>query len=134
MKKILIVGGLGGILFAVLDGLINANPWAQKLFEVYKPIAKKSVNVPAGMVIDLVYGVVMAWIFVTLYPSLMGTTGWQKGICFGLIAWFFRVMMQVASQWMMYKVPIETLVYSLVTGLFEMLILGVFYGLTLKVK
>ena len=134
MKKILIVGGLGGVLFAVLDGLINANPWAQKLFEVYKPIAKKSVNVPAGMVIDLVYCVVMAWIFVTLYPSLMGSTGWQKGICFGLIVWFFRVMMQVASQWMMYKVPIETLVYSLVTGLFEMLILGVFYGLTLKVK
>ena len=46
------VSVISGILFAVLDGLINANPIASKLFEVYKPIAKTSVNLVAGIIID----------------------------------------------------------------------------------
>jgi len=40
--------------------------------------------------------------------------------------------MYAASQWVMFNVPVETLLYSLVSGLGEMLILGVLYGLTLK--
>jgi hypothetical protein len=40
--------------------------------------------------------------------------------------------MYTASQWVMFNVPIEALLYSLVTGLGEMLILGVLYGMTLK--
>jgi hypothetical protein len=48
------------------------------------------------------------------------------------LAWFFRVVMSAASQWVMFSVPVKTLLYSLVTGLVEMLILGVLYGLTLK--
>lgn len=51
---------------------------------------------------------------------------------FAVMVWFFRVVMYVASQWMMYIVPIKTLVYSLGAGLGEMLILGMLYGLTLK--
>jgi len=30
--------------------------WHVKLYEVYKPIAKTSLNMPAGIVIDIVYG------------------------------------------------------------------------------
>jgi hypothetical protein len=37
----------------------------------------------------------------------------------------------VASQWMMYKVPTKALIYTLLAGLGEMLILGILYGLTL---
>jgi len=44
----------------------------------------------------------------------------------------FRVVMYVASQWMMFNVPIRALLYTLITGLCEMLILGILYGLTLK--
>jgi len=40
--------------------------------------------------------------------------------------------MYTASQWVMFNVPGKALLYSLVTGLGEMLILGVLYGLTLK--
>jgi hypothetical protein len=32
----------------------------------------------------------------------------------------------------MFNVPVETLLYSFVAGLGQMLILGVFYGVTLK--
>lgn len=132
MTSYLIVSVVSGILFGVLDGLINANPFAIGLYEAYKPIAKTSVNMPAGMVIDLIYGFVMAGAFLILYASLPGETGLVKGISFAILVWFFRVAMYVASQWMMFNVPSNALLYTLITGLGEMLVLGVLYGLTLR--
>ena len=132
MIRYIIVSIISGILFGIMDGLINANPLAQKLYEVYKPIAKTVINVPAGIIIDLVYGFVMAGVFLLLYRSLPGETGLLKGISFAFLIWFFRVVMSVISGWMMYNVPIGALLYTLITGLGEMLILGILYGLTLK--
>lgn len=132
MIRYTIVSIISGVLFGILDGLINANPLAQRLYEVYKPIAKTSVNVPAGVVVDLVYGFVMAGVFLLLYKSLPGEAGLVKGISFALLVWFFRVVMYVATQWMTFNVPVGALLYTLVTGLGEMLILGILYGLTLK--
>lgn len=132
MTTYIIVSLISGILFGILDGIINANPLAQKLFEVYKPIAKTSMNFIAGILIDLAYGFILAGIYLILYTSLPGGIGVVKGISFALLAWFFRVAMQAASQWMMFKVPARTLLYSLVTGFIEMLVLGLVYGLTLK--
>jgi hypothetical protein len=51
----------------LLDGLINANPLAASLYEVFKPIAKTSINFQAGIVIDLIYGFVMAGVFLLFY-------------------------------------------------------------------
>jgi hypothetical protein len=131
MTGYFIVSIISGILFGTLDGLINANPMAVRLYEVYKPIARTSVNVAAGVVIDLVYGFVMAGVYLLLYRALPGEAGLVKGISYALLVWFFRVVMSVISQWMMYKVPVNALMYTLLTGLGEMLILGILYGLTL---
>ena len=128
----IIVSVISGILFGILDGVINANPLAQRLYKVYQPIAKTSINPLAGILIDLVYGFAMAGVFVLLYNSLPGETGLLKGVSFAVLAWFFRVVMSVASQWIMYIVPGKTLLYSLICGLGEMLVLGVLYGLALK--
>lgn len=132
MLRYVLVSVLSGILFGLLDAVINANPLARRLFEAYKPIAKTSINPIAGMIIDLVYGFALAGIFLLLFNSLPGETGLVKGLCYGLLVWFFRVVMSAASQWMMYKIPVKTLLYSLATGLGEMLILGILYGLTLR--
>ena len=121
-----------GILFGLMDGLINANPIAQRLYRVFEPIAKKSVSMLAGVAIDLAFGFAMAGIFLLLYGSLPGESGVVKGLFFGLLVWFFRVAMQVASQWMMFSIPAGTLLYTLVFGLCEMIVLGLFYGLILK--
>jgi hypothetical protein len=133
MTGFIIISIISGVLFGVLDGVINANPLAQRLYQVYKPIAKTSLNPLGGIVIDLIYGFVMAGVFVLLYNSLPGETGLIKGLSFGVIVWFFRVVMFAASQWVMFIVPVKTLLYSVVTGLGEMLILGVLYGLTLNI-
>ncbi len=115
-----------------MDVLINANPFAQHLYEVYRPIVRVSVNVPLGIVIDLAYGFAMAGIFLRLYRALPAQAGWLKGIGFALLVWFFRVAMGVASSWMMFTVPAVALIYTLLTGLGEMLVLGLLYGLTLR--
>lgn len=132
MLTYLLVSLAGGILLGVMDGVINANALAQRLFEVYRPIARTSVNAPVGIVIDLIYGFALAGIFLLMYPSLPGGSGLVKGLSFALLAWFFRVLMNAASSWMMFKVPGETLAYSLAAGLLEMLVLGVLFGLTLR--
>ncbi len=131
MITYLLISIVSGILFGVMDGLINANSLARRLYSVYKPIAKTSLNMPAGIIIDLLYGFVMAGIFLVLYTSLPGESGLLKGISFAFLAWFFRIVMSVASQWIMYTVPLRALLYNLLTGLGEMLILGMLYGLTL---
>jgi len=132
MRTFSLVGLGSGILFGLMDALISANTLAQRLYQVYKPIARTSINAPAGAVIDLLYGFVLAGLFLVLHKSLPGTVGWMKGLSFGLLAWFFRVLMNAASQWIMFRVSTETLAYTLLAGLGEMLILGVLYGLTLR--
>ncbi len=56
MLRYVVVSISGGLILGLLDGLINANPYAQKLFEVYKPIAKNSVNIILGFGTDILYG------------------------------------------------------------------------------
>jgi hypothetical protein len=131
MTTYFIVSIISGILFGVLDGLKNANPLAVRLYEVYKPISRTSINMVAGMIIDLAYGFILAGLFMLLYNSLPGESGIVKGISFALVVWFLRVVMSVASQWMMFKIPWKTSLYELGSGLGEMLILGILYGITL---
>jgi len=132
MGRYIFVSIVSGILFGMMDGVIHANPMAQRLYTVFKPISRTSINPVAGLVIDLFYGFAMAGIFLLLYRSLPGATGVVKGLSFALLVWFFRVLMQNASQWIMFNLPMETLLYSLGSGLVEMLLLGAFYGLMLK--
>ena len=132
MIRYIIVSLASGVLFGILDGLMNANPLARKLYEVYQPIARTAINVPAGVVIDLVYGFVMAGVFLLLYHSLPGEAGLVKGLSYGVMLWFFRVVMYAASQWMMFNVSPGAMFYTLAAGLVEMLILGLLYGLALK--
>ncbi len=132
MIRYIVISIVSGVLFGILDAAINANPLAQRLYEVYRPIARTSVNPIAGIVIDLAYGFIMAGVFLLLYRSLPGGTGLVKGLSFACLVWFFRVVMYAASQWIMFNVPGAALLYCIVTGLGEMLVLGMLYGLTLK--
>ena len=132
MVRYVVASLVSGILFGILDGLINANPFGRQLLEVYKPIARTSINAAAGVVIDLAYGFIMAGIFLLLFKSLPGDTGLMKGLSFAVLAWFFRVAMSAASNWLIFKVPVRTLLYTLAAGLGEMLVLGIIYGAFLK--
>ena len=126
------IGWICGILYWILDGVINWNPYAQKFYQVYKSNMKIALNLPKSFFIYLVYGYAMAGIFILLYKSLPGEIGIVKGLSFAGIAWFFRGFIAIMSQWMMYNVPFKTLAYVAISGICEALILGMFLGLTLK--
>lgn len=124
-----VVVGLGaGLLFLVLDGVIHANPLAQGLYAVYEPLARPRVNALLGSAIDLTYGVVLAVIFVRLCPSLPGDTGVTKGLSFGLLVWFLRVVMSAAGEWVTKTTPPATHAYVLLTGLVQIAVVSVFLG------
>ena len=132
MTRYILVSVGTGILFGLLDGILNANPLARRLYAVFEPITRKSISLPAGFAIDLVSGFVIAGVFIVLFPSLPGDSRIVKGLVFGALLWFFRVAMQVASQWMMFDIPAGTLLYTLAGGLLEMIALGLLCGLTLR--
>lgn len=132
MIRFIIAVILTGLLFGTMDGLINGNPYAVKLMECYKPIAKQTVNIPIGLLIDLFYGFIISGIFIIIKPSLPTEIGIIKGLTYGLGMWFFRVLMGVISNWMMFNIPLKTLIYTLLTGLIEMIILGILTGLIIK--
>jgi hypothetical protein len=132
MLRFIVASVLTGLLFGIMDGLINANPFAVKLMECYSPIAKNNINIPAGIIIDLFYGFAISGIFFILMPLLPIENGIIKGLAYGIGIWFFRVLMGVVSSWMMYNVPVRTLIYVLLTGLAEMIILGIVNGLIIR--
>ncbi len=131
MVRYLIVAAGSGLLFGLLDGVLNANPLAVKLKAVYKPIARKSINMAAGIIIDLAYGFILAGMFIHLYHCLPGQAGLVKGLSFAAGLWFLRVIMSAASEWMIFDVPLKTIAYAVAAGALEMLALGVLYALTL---
>ena len=121
--------GLGaGFLLLVLDGVIHANPLAQRLYAVYEPLARPRVNALLGSAIDLAYGVILAVIFVRLLPSLPGSSGVAKGLSFGLLVWFLRVVMSVAGEWVTKTTPPATHAYVLLTGLLQIVVVSVLLG------
>ena len=125
------IGVGAGVVFAILDGLLNANPVAQRVYAAYRPIARESVNAPLGLAFDILSGIVMAFMFVRLMPSLPGGPV-ARGLSFGLMVWFLRVAMGVAAQAVMFNIPGSSLAYTLVAGLVEMSVLGSLYGLALR--
>lgn len=132
MAKFILVCIVCGILFGFLDGVINANPLAQDLFKIYKPVARASINVTAGIIIDLLYGFALGFLFVLLYPALPGETGVLKGVGFAVIVWFLRVVMGGVASWMTFTLPVRTLLYIVASGFLEMLALGILYGIFVK--
>ena len=132
MENYVFIGLMSGILMGVLDAFIHRNSLAVRLHQVYKPISKDSVNMLVGFGIDILYGFLLAGVFLVLYPGLPGASGLLKGVSYGVLVWLLRVLMNVVSQWVMYKVPLKTLGYTLLTGLGEMLVLGLLYGAALN--
>ena len=131
MIRRIFVGLIAGVALLMLDGVLNANALAQRLYAVYHPIARPGVNAIAGSAIDLAYGVILVAIFVTLRPSLPGRTRLMKGLSFGVMVWFMRVVMRVAGEWVTMTVPNATHAYTLAAGLVQVLLVAAIIALLL---
>jgi len=134
MLRQVVVGLVAGVAFLILDGVLNANPVAQRVYAVYRPIARPSVNAAAGSAVDVAYGLILVVLFVTLRHCLPGGTSLTKGMSFGAMVWFLRVVMRVAGEWVMTTVPSSTHAYSLLSGLVQMLFVAGLIALLLPAE
>ena len=124
----LVIGGLvASVLFLVLDaalgmlgGLIGARLFA---LPAAQPAGIESKMV-AGLVFELINGFVLAVVYAIVHSCLPGA-GWIKGLSFGVLVWMLRVVMWAFSTYMMTGMSPVTISITVVTGLVEMLIIGV---------
>jgi hypothetical protein len=121
-----------GVAFVLLDMLANANPLAEQAYAVFAPIVRPGIDIVPAIAIDLAYGFALSAIFLVLYPSLPGEGPFSKGLSFGLLVWFLRVVMSAAGQWVLFAIPLTTVTYTIASGLVEMLVLGALLGIVTR--
>jgi hypothetical protein len=129
MKRLLVAGIVASVLFLVLDGLlgITGGLIGQQVFGVtagQPPQAKMMI----GLIFELINGFMLALIYAVIHRGLPGQ-GWQKGISYGLIVWGLRVVMWAFSTYMLTDMSPVLIIITVVTGLIEVLILGVVIAL-----
>jgi hypothetical protein len=86
-----------------------------------------------GLIFELINGFMLAVIYAVIHPSLPGQ-GWKKGISYGLIVWGLRVVMGAFSTYMMTDMAPVSIVINGVTGLIEVLILGIVIAAIYKAR
>jgi hypothetical protein len=122
-----VLASLGtGVLFVVLDVLLNANPLAQRVHSGYEPIARKELNPLPAVAVDMAYGFIIAGLYMLLSQALPGAGWLAKTASFAAVLWFLRVVMAALSHWVMFDVPAVAHLYDLVAGLVEMLAVAAF--------
>ena len=127
VKRLIVTGIAASVLFLVLDmmlgavgGLVVANVFGVP-FDQPPGIEAK---IKFGLLFELINGFMLALIYAVIYRCLPGR-GWQKGMSYGLIVWGLRVVMWAFSTFMMTDMSPALIAITVMTGLIEVLILGV---------
>jgi len=127
-KKILSCGIITGVLFLVFDMLIAI--LTGPIFSPYSdlPIWKTPPNILAGLIFDLINGLILAAVYTIVYNGIPGF-GWKKGLIYGIFVGLFRVVMSSFSTIVMYNIPLTLVIASLITGYIEIIILCIILAL-----
>ena len=127
MKRFIFAGVAASVLFLVLDALLGTAGGyigAQFFGVPSEQPPGIEAKIALGLVFELVNGFMLTLIYAIIQPGLPGR-GWRKGISYGLIVWGLRVVMWAFSTYMMTSMPPILILITVVTGLVEVLILGV---------
>jgi uncharacterized membrane-anchored protein YitT (DUF2179 family) len=132
MGTYIIVSVGSGLLLAILDGLLNANPLARRLYREYEPITRKSIPMVRGILIDIAFGFLLAGLYLMLYRGIPVPPGIARAIAFGFIVWVLRSLMNTLSHWTMYDIQVSAHLYALFAGLLKSLSVSLVYWLILS--
>jgi hypothetical protein len=127
VKQLVAAGIVTAILCLALDMVLGAGGGliAQACGV---PLAQPSgieTKIKFGLIFEVVNGFMLAVIYAIIHPSLPGGRRWQKGLSYGLLVWGLRVVMWAFSTYMMTDMPPILIVITVITGLIEVLILGI---------
>ena len=125
--RFLFAGIVASVLFLVLDMALGmaGGLVATKLFGL--PATQPQgfeKKMRLGLLFEPINGFMLALIYALIQASLPGQ-GWIKGVSYGLIVWGLRVVMWAFSTYMMTDMAPTLIGINVVTGLVEVLILGV---------
>jgi hypothetical protein len=125
VKRLLVAGIVASVLFLVLDavlGMAGGFVGAQVFGLPFEQPSGIEAKMKFGLIFELINGFMLAVIYAVIHPSLPGR-GWKKGISYGLLVWGLRVVMGAFSTHMMTDMSPILIAITVVTGLFEVLIL-----------
>jgi len=127
IKRLVVAGIAASVLFLVLDmvlgtagGFIGAEVFG---VPVEQPPGFEA-KIKFGLIFELINGFMLAVIYAVIHPNLPGQ-GWKKGISYGFLVWGLRVVMGAFSTYMMTDMSPILIAITVVTGLIEVLILGI---------
>jgi len=136
IKRLVVAGIAASVLFLVLDmvlgtagGFIGAEVFG---VPVEQPPGFEA-KIKFGLIFELINGFMLAVIYAVIHPNLPGQ-GWKKGISYGLIVWGLRVVMGAFSTYMMTDMSPILIAITVVTGLIEVLILGIVIAVIYKAR
>jgi len=127
VKRLVVAGIVASVLFLVLDaalGTAGGFIGAQVLGVPIEQPPGFEAKIQFGLIFELINGFMLAVIYAVIHPSLPGR-GWKKGISYGLLVWGLRVLMGAFSTYMMTDTSPILIAITVVTGLIEVLILGI---------
>ncbi len=124
------------VIFMVLliEKLIfGAIPFFESRNQALAPFEVRDVTGLIALGILVFQMSIIVRLFILLYPSLWGNSGVVKGLFYGSMLWFFVVVEDVLDpDFLKYDISIGGILYILFLFLVMFLLLGLFYGLTLK--
>jgi len=127
VKRLVVAGIVASVLFLVLDaalGTAGGFIGAQVLGVPIEQPPGFEAKIQFGLIFELINGFMLAVIYAVIHPNLPGR-GWKKGISYGLLVWGLRVLMGAFSTYMMTDTSPILIAITVVTGLIEVLILGI---------
>ena len=133
-RRFFIAGIAASVLFLVLDAVLGiaGGLVGTRLFGL--PAGQPDeAKMMIGLAFELINGFMLTTVYAVIHPSLPGQ-GWRKGIGYGLIVWGLRVVMWAFSTYMMTDMAPASIGISVVTGLIEVLILGVVIAAIYRVE
>jgi hypothetical protein len=135
-KRLVVAGIVASVLFLVLDavlGTVGGFIGAEAFDLPFEQPPGIEAKMKFGLIFELINGFMLAATYAVIHPSLPGL-GWKKGISYGLIVWGLRVVMWAFSTYMMTDMAPVLIVINVVTGLIEVLILGIVIAVIYKAR
>jgi len=127
VKRLVVAGIVASVLFLVLDAALGTAGGFIGTQVFGLPAEQPpgfEAKVKYGLIFELINGFMLAVIYTVIHPSLPGRD-WKKGISYGFLVWGLRVVMGAFSTYMMTDMPPILIAITVVTGLIEVLILGI---------
>lgn len=140
MKKIILIGLLGGILVLIVGMLTG------QLYQVLVPSIKiefenlslfRSWNDPLMslfFVHPFLLGIILAWVWTKVNGVILANSDLMKGVYFGLIVWLASTVPGMFISYSSFPISLAMILSWTISALIELLCLGILFSKTLKVK